>query len=97
MTEASVKKVSIDVAGILARLTGTRRKGWSESDGIESGCGAEWFMWHGGRKLDGYVQLDQTALVVEVCHEDDEPESWTWDFSQRDKIPPFLRGLVKGL
>lgn len=84
-----VAVVGLDLAGMLAMLTGVR--GWTEEAGPRSRCGLDY--WYaasapprggagGGVALTAYVNLDQSALLLSVGPRDGDrgdPEgAWSW-------------------
>jgi hypothetical protein len=57
--------VHLDLAGLLAELTGTDPSAWEEVEGPESGCGLDYWYCH-AMSGEAYVNVDQTCITVSI-------------------------------
>jgi len=58
----------LDLAGMLAALTGTRALNWEFQEGPESRCGVDFYLRH-SQGREAYINIDQGHFTVSVTGE----------------------------
>ena len=62
------KMTGLDLAGMLAVLTGTRAIDWEFQEGPESRCGVDFYLRH-SQGREAYINIDQGHFTVSVTGE----------------------------
>ena len=79
------KMTRLDLAGMLAALTGTRALNWEFQEGPESRCGVDFYLRH-SQGREAYINIDQGHFTVSVTGE--------VVFSGAPAEHPQLRGFI---